>query len=287
MKIRKREILRLSVGLVILLLVWFIWDGFIKDKTPQFFPINEQQGEYSIIKSSDDVFMVKYSGPKAFSDISSVMIGKTDYDLNQYLGKKVLITKGSFKSGFTQQCIASICKDIGGPYAAIVIQKMEEIQETRPSVLLINAFTGNTANALRLEEKLNDPYSGHVVENYVDENNVNYSVDMTENEIVYYNTLFSKVSQDIQKPKISMKTALTIGVNFLKKYYKQFDIFRDGASFEQTDGVETKIDVYSFSWQKKKNDLPYHVVINVDKFGNVVLMQREYISELIDTHIKK
>ena len=142
-------------------IAWFTWDGFIRDKTPQFFPFNELRGNYSIIKSSKDgIFMVKYEGPNSFTGLNqdndgsiSVMIGRTNYDLNQYLGKNVLLTKGNFKSGFTKQCVASNCVDIGGPYAAVVIDKMEEIQEAKPRDRVIEYLAEDGDTMERIAEK--------------------------------------------------------------------------------------------------------------------------------------
>jgi len=135
-----KQVLVIGFILLALFITWFVWDGFIRDKTPQFFPFNELQGDYSIIKSLDSgIFMVKYKGPNSFTGFNqdddgsiSVIIGRTNYDLNQYLGKKVLLTKGNFEGGFTKQCVAGNCVGIGGPYAAVVINEMEEVQEAKP-----------------------------------------------------------------------------------------------------------------------------------------------------------
>lgn len=116
---------------VVIFVLWFAWE-MLRDDTPQFFPINEPSGEYVISKNSG-IFVVDYRGPNAFSVIDtdndgtiSVVVGKTAYDLEQYLGKQVVITKGSFRGRFREQCIASRCTAIGGPYAAVVIEEMYE-----------------------------------------------------------------------------------------------------------------------------------------------------------------
>lgn len=135
-----KQAIIIGVFFITCFVTWFVWRGFIRDNTPQFFPFNELRGEYNIDKSSDiGIFIVKYKGPNSFTGLNqesdgsiSVMIGRTNYDLNQYLGKKVLLIKGNFKSGFTKQCVASKCVDIGGPYAGVVIEEMEEIQQAKP-----------------------------------------------------------------------------------------------------------------------------------------------------------
>lgn len=147
----------LVIGLIFIafFIAWFVWDGFVRDKTPQFFPFNQQQAEYSIIKSANGIYSVKYSGPNDFSGINSVIIGKTDYDLSQYLEKKIFITKGSFKSGFTKQCVANNCVDIGGPYAAVVIDEMEEIQEAKPRDRVIEYIVVDGDTLDGIAEKFN------------------------------------------------------------------------------------------------------------------------------------
>lgn len=156
--------LRLILGLTLVFgagfVIWFIWN-IVTDKPPQFFPFNELQGEYSIVRPyGSDIFMVKYKGPNAFSGISqdtdgtiSVIVGKTKYDLHQYLGKKVFLTKGDFRGSFTTQCIANNCKEIGGPYVAVVIDEMEEIQEAKPRDKVIEYEVINGDSLEKIAEK--------------------------------------------------------------------------------------------------------------------------------------
>ena len=159
MKNMSKKILGLALISVVFFIAWFIWYGFIKDQTPQFFPFNELQGEYSIVKDND-IFMVRYKGPNSFSGIShetdnsiSVIVGETNYDLNRYLNKKVFLTKGNFKGHFTKQCIANNCKDIGGPYAAVVIEEMKEIQEAKPKDKAIDYEADFNANGKTYSSK--------------------------------------------------------------------------------------------------------------------------------------
>jgi|GEM_PF-4821042 len=110
---------------------WFIWNGFIKDKTPYFFPINDQSGQYTILENQDGIFEVKYSGQKTFNESNTItiMIGNTTYNLKDYVNKPIIVTKGKFVSGYKQQCIANTCRDIGGPYAVVNIEELIEVQK--------------------------------------------------------------------------------------------------------------------------------------------------------------
>jgi hypothetical protein len=55
--------------------------------------------------NSSGIFEVEYSGPETFNNQNtiSVLIGKTSHNLNNYIGKKVRITKGKFVSGYTER----------------------------------------------------------------------------------------------------------------------------------------------------------------------------------------
>lgn len=116
---------------IVALVTWFIWDGFIKDKTPNFFPINDQSGQYTIIENQEGIFEVKYSGQQTFNGSNTIttMVGNTNYNLKQLINKPVIVTKGKFASGYKQQCIVSNCRDIGGPYAVINIEELVEVQK--------------------------------------------------------------------------------------------------------------------------------------------------------------
>ena len=122
---------------IVVFAIYFIWT--VKNqKEPRFFPFDEPSAEYSIVKTSEDApFMVKYKGPNAFplnpnSDGSiSVIIGKTKYNLDEFLGKNIYISKGDFVSS-SQQCIANTCKDIAGPYVVVNIDEIQKIVEAKP-----------------------------------------------------------------------------------------------------------------------------------------------------------
>ena len=82
-------------------------------------------------------------------------MGKTDYDLNQYLNKKIYITKGDFKDGFSKQCIANKCIDTSGPYTGLVIEKMAEITEMKPRDKIIEYQVVEDDTLSLIAEKFN------------------------------------------------------------------------------------------------------------------------------------
>lgn len=127
----KKFVILISFIAIVIFAFWFIWDGFIKDKTPHFFPINNKDGQYTIIEIEDGILEAKYSGQGIFNNAYTIttMIGKTDYELKKYVNKPIIITKGRFVGGYKQQCIANSCRDIGGPYAVINIEELTEVQK--------------------------------------------------------------------------------------------------------------------------------------------------------------
>lgn len=125
----KKSIKLVLISVTTFFIILFVWDGFIRDKTPQLFPINLAEGQYTIRKNSSGILEVEYSGPETFNNqnIISVLVGKTSHNLNNYIGKKVRITKGKFVSGYTKQCIDDACVDIGGPYSVINVEELIEL----------------------------------------------------------------------------------------------------------------------------------------------------------------
>jgi hypothetical protein len=111
---------------------------FFSSDIPQFFPFNEKNGEYTILKgSSESPFMVGYKGPGTCCGIvdqdgyTAIIVGNSEYNLLSLIGKKVIISKGAFVSSDTQ-CILDTCKKIGGPYVVVHIDEMEIVQDTLP-----------------------------------------------------------------------------------------------------------------------------------------------------------
>ncbi len=125
MKPKVKAIILSGVVLVLAFSIWFVWEIYT-DKPPEFFPFNESAADYLIKKENNGMFVVNYKGPNTFNNENkvSIVVGKTDYDLEQYIGKKIIITKGSFENNFTKQCIKEKCIDIGGPYAGVVIDEI-------------------------------------------------------------------------------------------------------------------------------------------------------------------
>ena len=107
---------------------------FFSSSVPKFFPFNQSSAEYTILKDSpESPYMVGYKGPGACcvgvnqNGYIAIIVGSTTYDLSQFVGKKVLISKGKFISSNTQ-CIADSCTKLAGPYAVVNIDDMKIVE---------------------------------------------------------------------------------------------------------------------------------------------------------------
>lgn len=147
----KKKVLLFSITLVFLFLAgigWIIWQ--IKtDSVPTFFPLNNPEARYTIVKSSDvfqgwneieptdsvnlptktKIFYMEYRGENVFADEKKVnffriMIGKSEMELDSLVDKDVKIIKGEFVSS-TQQCILDKCTNISGPH---VVLNLDQVQ---------------------------------------------------------------------------------------------------------------------------------------------------------------
>jgi hypothetical protein len=150
----KKAVIKRSLSSVLLALLlgiflffgWFVWAVFT-DEPPQFFPLNNSQASYTIVKSSKVVqgwsekeqtgysnlpeprYYVEYRGDGVFADdfnnnFFRVTVGKSKVDLEPFISKNVLITQGKFVSS-SKQCIVNQCIDIYGPYVVLNIDKLE------------------------------------------------------------------------------------------------------------------------------------------------------------------
>lgn len=297
-KLSNLKIFLISVSIPILLFIaMFAYGMSISTSVPPSPPPNwDSPSAVYMIGKKHQNYVVHY---EIDGNVGDYFVGISKIDLAPFMERKVII-KGNFPKNYSElmeratdtQCIKGVCHPIFNPKfweehnqntPVIDIDDINIIGENH-AIEIINNFSNNWVDGLLLEGRQVNLYDNHTIENYVDKHGVKYSLDLKDNEIIYYNALSTNLYFDTHKSKIPIEEARKIGINALNNYYKQFNAFSEGATFEQNDGVGTKIDVYSFDWQKKLNGLPYHVVINVDKFGNVVLYQREYISELINSH---
>lgn len=133
---------------VILFVFWFV-RAIFTDDTPEFFPLNNSKARYTIMKSSKVVqgndekeatnsyefpqpnYYVEYRGDSVWLDDTNnkffrIIVGNSKVDLEPFIGKDVMITKGKFV-GSSKQCIVNKCIDIG-PYAVLDIYELKVVK---------------------------------------------------------------------------------------------------------------------------------------------------------------
>lgn len=140
--------------LILTIVITFVVGFFIlivylmtTDKPPMFFPLNDSQGKYTILKSqAGNVpcnykeekaqnyyggplrYIVRYEGKHVFSGIGptdcfEILVGRSEQELESFMGKQVRI-KGDFDSS-SQQCIQNKCENIFGPYVVLDIDSIK------------------------------------------------------------------------------------------------------------------------------------------------------------------
>lgn len=131
--------LGLLSGLLLIIIVMLL-----RNKPPNFFPLNNSQGNYKITKNcpegqgweentkaTGDFYCVEYKGTDVFGvdngkkiNFFRVTVGKSKINLSSFLNKNVINIKGKY-SVSSSQCINSKCGNINGPLVVLDIDNLE------------------------------------------------------------------------------------------------------------------------------------------------------------------
>jgi len=129
------------VGICLLVFVGFFIYSFFTHKAPIFFPLDNMQGTYQVIKSpirgnnpptvsfssSDPYYLIRYTGDRIFplhsGDTFSILIGESPVDLAPFVGKYVVV-QGEFV-GSSRQCVREQCISIKGPWVVLNIKEIQ------------------------------------------------------------------------------------------------------------------------------------------------------------------
>lgn len=136
----------IGIGAILVLGISYIAYEFATDKPPQFFPLNNPDGDYMVTKGCPngqgwnrlsaggvDNYCIEYQGTGVFgykNDVEAfyrITVGKSQVGLEQYVGRKVKNISGEF-SPTSQQCIQTKCTEIGGPFVALDINTLESAE---------------------------------------------------------------------------------------------------------------------------------------------------------------
>lgn len=138
----KKILIVVALGLIVFV-GWFLYE-IVTDEPPNFFPLNDAQAEYRITKNcpngqgwieqaraQGNAYCLEYRGNNVLwkedhsnSHFFSVTIGKSNINLETYIGKKVKNVKGKYTSS-VKQCIQNKCVNISGPYVVVNIDSLE------------------------------------------------------------------------------------------------------------------------------------------------------------------
>ncbi len=133
------------IGIIVIAILGFIiyLYFFTSDSVPNFFPFDDKDATYTIVKN-EEYFFVHYkssSDRNKFIDCTkrngkpvckelvrndeTIMVGSSVADLSKYIGKNIIIT-GNFDSA-RKQCMKDKCIDFAGPWAVVNIASIEEL----------------------------------------------------------------------------------------------------------------------------------------------------------------
>lgn len=122
---------------------WFVYE-IVTDEPPNFFPLNDVEAEYKITKNcpngqgwveqtqlQGNAYCLEYRGNNVLwkedhsnSNFFSITIGKSNVNLETYIGRKVKNVRGKYTNS-GKQCIQNKCVDINGPYVVVNIDSLE------------------------------------------------------------------------------------------------------------------------------------------------------------------
>ena len=133
-----------SISTIIFVFILWLLSEIFFEKPPAFFPLNDPKAEYQITKNCPNgqgwveqienpgyAYCLEYKGNKVMPlegeqniNFFRVTIGKSNINLDPYLGKKVKNIEGKFVSS-PKQCIQEKCIDIGGSWIVLNIDNLK------------------------------------------------------------------------------------------------------------------------------------------------------------------
>lgn len=124
---------------------WLVYSITTDQGLPTFFPLNDVKAEYRITKNcpngqgwieqpqvQGNAYCLEYRGDNVLwkedrgSEFFSITIGKSDLNLESYLGKKIKNIKGRYTNS-GKQYIQSNCIEINGAYVVVDIDSLEVV----------------------------------------------------------------------------------------------------------------------------------------------------------------
>lgn len=294
----KKIILVLLLG-VISLIGMFIY-GIVTDRPPEFFPLDDIYARYKITKNCPNgqgwepqtqfyighAYCVEYKGDKVlmkedFQNTQSftITVGKSNVDLEPFLGKMVENIRGEYDSS-SQQCIQGSCVDIGGPFVVLNIDSLEIVEYETQKV--VEEFAEDRVKNFTFMGEYDDLTSGEFVHEYKDEYGADYKVDVDTNKVVYFLAYGIDAFPKKLTTQVTAKQAEDIGLIFAQKNIPDYENYIKNATYSFSGETAPKMKVkYYLGWSTKKEDnegniRPYHTTIALDQYGNILIFQNEF-----------
>lgn len=160
----------------------------------------------------------------------------------------------------------------------------------------IERFSNGNATNIQFTGEYDDPIWGGVVQTFKDSNGTDYRVDKMANQVVFFLTEDGKSKIGSSTTLVSSTQAEKIGTLFAEKNMIDYENFTKTAEYSFSQDTAPKMDGrYYLNWTGQKpgttKDTKYtyngnsvtpptfHSIVVLDKFGNVISFQNEYITE--------
>lgn len=161
---------------------------------------------------------------------------------------------------------------------------------TASAIQAIRNFNKNATN-IEFTIEYDDPNWGGIVQDFRDSNGARYRIDRSSNHVVFF------LSED-EKGKIGSNTTLItasqaeqIGLAFAQKNIIDFTHFTKTAKYSFTQDTAPKMNSqFQLTWIGQKPGIPadenlnspkFQSIVVLDKYGNVISFQNEYITEVL------
>ncbi len=298
-----KKILSLLFLGILILVGTFIY-GIITDEPPKFFPLDDAQAEYTITKNCPSgqgwqeprisdlnaAYCLEYRGDHVLwlddfhqnTKFFSITIGKSPIDLEPFVGKRVKNVKGKFASS-SKQCIQKQCVAIGGPFVVLNIDNLELVQDS--TIKAVGAFSKDKVQGLTFIRNYYSGFFGGNVDESEDAYGAQYQIDTKTNKIIYFNAYGIDNFPKERTTVITPQQAEKIGFVFAKENIIDFENYTKNAEYSFLEETSPKmLTKYNLNWITKKEDQegklrPYHSIIVLDKYGNVIIFQNEFTDQ--------
>ena len=159
--------------------------------------------------------------------------------------------------------------------------------DIRKSTQAIEKFSEGNARNIEFLGEHDDPTWNGTVQAFKDENGTDYRVDKVTSNVIFFLSENDKGKIGTSKNLVSSSQAEKIGREFAKRNMTDYINFSAKAKYTFIQETAEKMNgQYVLNWEGKKPGSmmdeaqpTFHSVVVLDKYGNVISFQNEYITE--------